>query len=73
MAEDPEKFLEYVDWMGITLTACPLSLDRFKGLPAEQVELLNSSTGAAPPGYFTTRHPVVEYPISSYISRWRCG
>ncbi len=42
MAEDPEKFLEYVDWMGITLTAYPLSLDRFKGLLAEQAEALNS-------------------------------
>lgn len=42
MAEDPEKFLEYVDWMGITLTAYPVSLDRFKGLLAEQAEALNS-------------------------------
>lgn len=42
MAEDPEKFLEYVDWMGITLTAYPVSLDRFKGLLEEQAEVLNS-------------------------------
>jgi hypothetical protein len=42
MAEDPEEFLEYVDWMGITLTAYPLSLNRFKGLLAEQAEVLNS-------------------------------
>jgi hypothetical protein len=32
MAEDPEGFLEYCDWMGIPMQAYPLSLERFKGL-----------------------------------------
>jgi len=32
MEENPEEFLEYCDWMGITMQACPISLDRFKGL-----------------------------------------
>ncbi len=40
MAEQPENFLEYVDWMGITLTPYPVRLDRFKKLLADQaVEL----------------------------------
>lgn len=45
MEETPEKFLEYVDWMGITLTPYPISLDRFKGLLAEQAEVLHSKNG----------------------------
>ncbi len=32
MAEKPEEFLEYCDWMGIPMQACPITLDRFKGL-----------------------------------------
>lgn len=45
MAENPEKFLDYVDWMGITLTPYPISLDRFKGLLTEQAEVLHSRNG----------------------------
>lgn len=41
MEEQPEKFLDYCDWMGITLTSYPVSLDRFKGLLADQAAVLN--------------------------------
>ncbi len=34
MAEKPEDFLEYCDWMGIPMQAYPVSLDRFKSLLA---------------------------------------
>jgi hypothetical protein len=42
MADKPEKFLDYVDWMGIPLTPYPISLARFKRLLAEQAEVLHS-------------------------------
>ena len=42
MAEHPEEFLDYADWMGIPLTPSPISLERFKGLLAEQAEVLHS-------------------------------
>lgn len=45
MAENPEKFLEYVDWMGITLMPYPITLDRFKGLLSDQAEILHSQIG----------------------------
>lgn len=32
MAEHPEEFLEYCDWMGIPMQAYPVTLDRFKAL-----------------------------------------
>ncbi|MGD9235772.1 MAG: DUF1638 domain-containing protein [Desulfobacterales bacterium] len=32
MAEKPEEFLEYSDWMGIPIQAHPIALDRFKSL-----------------------------------------
>ncbi len=32
LAEKPEEFLEYCDWMGIPMQTCPISLDRFKSL-----------------------------------------
>lgn len=38
MAEDPEGFLEYCDWMGIPMQAYPVSLDRFKMLVTEGIE-----------------------------------
>jgi len=41
MAEHPEDFLEYSDWMGIPLLPYPVSLDRFKSLLSEQAEQLN--------------------------------
>ena len=40
MAENPEGFLEYADWMGIPLIPYPVKLDRFKGLLVEQAEKL---------------------------------
>jgi hypothetical protein len=40
MAEKPEEFLEYSDWMGIPIQSCPISLDRFKSLLTEQAEQL---------------------------------
>ena len=38
MADDPEEFLEYCDWMGIPMQAYPVSLDRFKMLVTEDIE-----------------------------------
>lgn len=32
LAEKPEEFLEYCDWMVIPMQTCPISLDRFKSL-----------------------------------------
>lgn len=43
MAEQPEDFLDYCDWMGITMQAYPITLDRFKGLLAEALTELNHS------------------------------
>ncbi len=40
MAEQPEDFLEYADWMGITLTPYPVTLDRFKTLLTDQARKL---------------------------------
>jgi hypothetical protein len=40
MAERPEDFLEYSDWMGIPIIPYPVSLDRFKALLVEQAEKL---------------------------------
>ena len=42
MAEHPEDFLEYADWMGIPITPYPVSLDRFKGLLTQQAEKLHA-------------------------------
>lgn len=41
MAERPEEFLDYCDWMGIPMTPYPVSLDRFKALLLEQAETLH--------------------------------
>jgi hypothetical protein len=41
MAEDPEGFLDYCDWMGIPMQAYPVSLDRFKSLLAEGAKKLH--------------------------------
>lgn len=40
MAEHPEAFLEYSDWMGIPIMPYPVKLDRFKSLLVEQAEYL---------------------------------
>jgi len=40
MAEHPEEFLEYCDWMGIPMTPYPVSLERLKSLLAEQAAFL---------------------------------
>jgi len=40
MAEHPEDFLEYSDWMGIPIQGYPVSLDRLKSLLLEQAEIL---------------------------------
>lgn len=42
MAENPEDFLEYCDWMGIPMQAYPASLDRLKSLLLEQAEKLKN-------------------------------
>lgn len=43
MMEKPEEFLEYADWMGIPITPCPVTLDRFKSLLADQARRLSSA------------------------------
>jgi hypothetical protein len=43
MAEKPEEFLEYADWMGIPMTPYPVTLDRFTSLLADQARLLSSA------------------------------
>lgn len=40
MAEQPEEFLEYCDWMGIPMQAYPVTIDRFKGLLTDQLKKL---------------------------------
>lgn len=40
MNENPEEFLEYCDWMGIPMQAYSITLDRFKGLLADQLKKL---------------------------------
>ncbi len=40
MAEHPEDFLDYCDWMGIPMQAYPTSLDRLKSLLLEQARKL---------------------------------
>ncbi|MBW1796481.1 MAG: DUF1638 domain-containing protein, partial [Deltaproteobacteria bacterium] len=42
MAERPEEFLEYSDWMGIPIHAYPVTLDRFKSLLLKQADVLHS-------------------------------
>lgn len=41
MAENPEEFLEYCDWMGIPMQAYPVNLDRFKSLLAAGAQRLS--------------------------------
>lgn len=41
MAEKPEEFLEYCDWMGIPMQAYPVTLDRFKALLIEGAQKLS--------------------------------
>jgi len=43
MAEKPEEFLEYCDWMGIPIQGYPVSLDRFKSLLLDQARILQDS------------------------------
>jgi hypothetical protein len=43
MAERPEAFLEYADWMGIPMTPYPVSLDRFTSLLTDQARRLSSA------------------------------
>jgi hypothetical protein len=42
MEEKPEEFLDYCDWMGIPMQACPTSLERLKSLLEEQANALNN-------------------------------
>ena len=41
MAEKPEEFLEYSDWMGIPIQGYAVTLDRFKSLLSEQTRILH--------------------------------
>lgn len=41
MAENPEAFLDYCDWMGIPIQAYPTTLDRLKALLLDQAKKLN--------------------------------
>ncbi|MGD8725099.1 MAG: DUF1638 domain-containing protein, partial [Desulfobacterales bacterium] len=43
MAEKPEEFLEYSDWMGIPIQAYPIALDRFKSLLLDAASTLSGS------------------------------
>jgi hypothetical protein len=43
MAERPEEFLEYSDWMGIPINAYPVTLDRLKSLLIEQANKLHKT------------------------------
>ena len=43
VAEQPEAFLEYSDWMGIPIQPYPITLDRFKSLLLEQANHLISA------------------------------
>jgi len=40
MAEKPEEFLEYCDWMGIPIQGYPVPLDHFKSLLLDQARIL---------------------------------
>ncbi|QTA87484.1 DUF1638 domain-containing protein [Desulfonema magnum] len=40
MAEHPEEFLEYSDWMGIPMQGYSVTLDRFKSVLSEQARIL---------------------------------
>ena len=40
MAEKPEEFLEYSDWMGIPIQGYPVNLDRLKSLLSEQAKMV---------------------------------
>lgn len=40
MAEHPEDFLDYADWMGIPITPYAVTLDRFKSLLVEKATML---------------------------------
>jgi hypothetical protein len=40
MAEKPEDFLEYSDWMGIPIQGYSVTLDRFKSLLSKQARIL---------------------------------
>lgn len=42
MAEHPEDFLEYCDWMGIPIQPYSITLDRFKSMLLEQAKQLKS-------------------------------
>lgn len=44
VAEHPEELLEYSDWMGIPIRDCSVSLDRFKALLLEQLDVLKRGT-----------------------------
>ncbi len=46
MAESPEDFLEYCDWMGIPMQAWPATLDRLKLLLLDQLNKLIAQTDA---------------------------
>lgn len=46
MAERPEEFLDYSDWMGIPLIPYTVTLDRFRKLLTDQAQLLVDSDRA---------------------------
>ncbi|MBW2093374.1 MAG: DUF1638 domain-containing protein [Deltaproteobacteria bacterium] len=43
MAERPEDFLEYSDWMGIPIQAYPITLDRLKSMLVAQANRLHNA------------------------------
>jgi hypothetical protein len=44
IAEKPEEFIEYSDWMGIPIQGYPLTLDRFKSLLIDKALELQKNT-----------------------------
>jgi hypothetical protein len=42
MAERPEEFLEYSDWMSIPIQPCSITLDRLKSLLLDQLNVLRN-------------------------------
>ena len=56
MAEKPEEFLEYSDWMGIPIIPYPISLNRFKSLLRDQAEKLRNCLESEHPKHSDHNH-----------------
>jgi hypothetical protein len=45
MEEEPEKLLEFSDWMGIPMEGCEIDLDRFRSLLLERIARMRGEPG----------------------------